>query len=321
VGEIRYVTDAEVREFAPIPLAIELVAEGFKATATGVVRNFPVVREMIPEHDGIFGVKSGYLPEAGVLGLKAGGYWLKNLGRYGVGAHQSTVLLFHPQSGQLRGVVAANYLTGLRTGAAGAVAARALARPDSRRVGLIGTGVQAEMQLRCLAAIFAIEQVLVWSVDSGSAVEFIKRTADLGLTVEPLDAPEPVVRGADILVTTTPAFQPVLQAEWLHPGLHINAIGADTRGKQELATGVLPQADRVVVDSFEQASELGELQHPYRAGLIKREQVALLGEVLAGQAPGRNRMTDVTVFDATGLIMQDLVVADYVWNRAVEPSR
>jgi ornithine cyclodeaminase len=310
------VSDQQVLEFAPIPKAIALVAEGFRAMATGEVRNFPVVRERIPEFEGIFGVKSGYLPEVGVLGLKAGGYWLKNPQRVGVGAHQSTVLLFDPESGRLRGVVAANYLTGLRTGAAGAVAAKALARPDSRRVGLIGTGVQAEMQLRCLATVFGLEQVLVWSVDQGSASSFVARTADLGLRMEVCSEAEAVVRDSDIVVTTTPAFEPVVMEEWLHPGLHINAIGADTKGKQELATGVLPRANRVVVDSFEQASELGELQHPFRAGLLRRDQVALLSDVLTGRAPGRQSAADITVFDATGVIMQDLVVADYVWQAA-----
>ncbi|HEY3365772.1 MAG TPA: ornithine cyclodeaminase family protein [Symbiobacteriaceae bacterium] len=316
MAEIRYVTDDEVRAFAPIPTAIALVAEGFWAVARGEVRNFPVVRELIPEHEGIFGVKSGYLPGAGVLGLKAGGFWAQNVPRHGLGAHQSTVLLFAPETGQLRGVVCANYLTALRTGAVGAVAARALARPDSRRVGLVGTGVQAEMQLRCLAAVLPIEEALIWSVDAGSVASFLKRTADLGFPVKPMTEAEPVVRQSDIVVTTTPAFQPVVRAEWLHPGLHITAIGADTRGKQELATDVLPKADRVVVDSFEQASELGELQHPFRAGLIRREQVTTLGEVLVGMAPGRRTPTEVTVFDATGLIMQDLVVADHVWKRA-----
>lgn len=317
MSQTRYVTDAEVREYVPLDQAIALVEKGFKADALGEVRNFPVVREWIPEHDGIFGVKSGYLPVAGVLGLKSGGYWARNPERHGLGAHQSTVLLFQPETGQLLGVVAANYLTGLRTGAAGAVAARALARPDSRRVGMIGTGVQAEMQLRCLAQVLHIERVVCWSAEETSVRSFLDRTADLGLAVEGAEGPEAVVRQADILVTTTPAFEPVVKAEWLHPGLHINAVGADTRGKQELETGVLPLADLVVVDSFDQASQLGELQHPFQAGTLGRDQVVLLGQVLIGAAAGRGAADEVTVFDATGLIMQDLVIAAYVWHQVV----
>jgi ornithine cyclodeaminase len=225
------------------------------------------------------------------------------------------VLLFHPESGQLRGVVAANYLTGLRTGAAGAVAARALARAGARRIGLIGAGVQAEMQLRCLAATRPIEQVLVWSVGNGVVESFIERTRDLGLTITAMADPEAVVRGAEILVTTTPSFEPIVQAEWLHAGLHINAIGSDTKGKQELATQAVLRADRIVVDSYEQASELGELQHPVRAGLIERSRVTTLGEVLTGQSAGRQSEAEITLFDATGLIMQDLVVANHVWQQ------
>lgn len=315
MAQIRYVTDEEVLELAPLSQVIEWLTEGFRAEARGEVRNFPVVREMIPEHGGIFGVKSGYLSAAGVLGLKAGGYWLQNPSRHGVGAHQSTVLLFHPETGQLRGVMAANYLTGLRTGAAGAVAARALARPASSRVGMIGTGVQAEMQLRALVTVFGIKEVGIWSSDAKSVESFLARTVDLGIDVRSLEEPEQVVREADILVTTTPAFAPVVKAEWLHQGLHINAIGADTKGKQELETAAVLKATRVVVDSFEQCSELGELQHPYRAGLLRREGVATLGQVLDGQAHGRRSSSDITVFDATGLIMQDLVVADHVWNQ------
>ncbi|HYG58414.1 MAG TPA: ornithine cyclodeaminase family protein [Symbiobacteriaceae bacterium] len=321
MAQIRYVTDEELQELCPIPRAIELVEAGFRATARGGAHNFPVVRELIGEHEGIFGVKSGFLPAAGVLGLKAGGYWLQNPRRHGVGAHQSTVLLFHPESGQLKGVLAANYLTGLRTGAAGAVAARALARPGSRRAGLIGTGVQAEMQLRCLAAVFSLERAQIWSADPYSMESFTRRTAGLGVTVEALTDPEPVVRGADILVTTTPAFKPVVRAEWLQPGVHVNAIGADTKGKQELETGALLKADRVVVDSVEQAAALGELQHPVGAGLLDKEQVYTLGEVLEGLAPGRPAPEAITIFDATGLIMQDLVVADYVWKRAHETAK
>lgn len=314
--QIPYVTDEEVLRLAPLPKVIELVAEGFRAEAAGTVRNFPVVRELIPEHDGIFGVKSGYLPVTGVLGLKAGGYWLKNPSRHGLGGHQSTVLLFNPETGQLKGVVAANQITGLRTGAAGAVAARALARPDSTRVAMLGTGVQGEMQLRGLAAVFSLTEVKIWSVDADSVQSFLKRTADLPMRIVPVTDPAEAVRTADIVVTTTPAFAPVFKAEWLRPGLHINAIGADTKGKQELETAVLPAATQVVVDSFAQASELGELQHPYRAGLMNAEQVVTLGQVLTGQATGRKSPADITIFDATGLIMQDLVLADYIWKTA-----
>jgi len=314
--QIRYVPDEDATRLAPLDKVIELVEAGFRAEATGAARNFPVVRERIPEHDGIFGVKSGYLPVAGVLGLKAGGYWLKNPVRHGLSAHQSTILLFHPETGQLKGVVAANSVTGLRTGAAGAVAARALARPNSTRVAMLGTGVQGEMQLRGLAAVFRLETVKIWSVDADSVQSFLKRTADLPIRIEAVADPAEAVRAADIAVTTTPAFAPVFKAQWLHPGLHINAIGADTKGKQELETAVLPAASKVVVDSFEQCSELGELQHPYRAGLMNREQVVTLGQVLTGQAVGRQSAADVTIFDATGLIMQDLVVADYIWQKA-----
>jgi ornithine cyclodeaminase len=274
------------------------------------------VREELEAGGGIFGVKSGFLPEQGWLGLKAGGFWGGNRER-GLPAHQSAILLFEPDTGRVQALIDANVVTRLRTGAVGAIAARRLARRAAAVAAVVGCGVQGEVQTRALALVLpALREVRCFDVDAASVEAYRRALRDLDrLEIVPAGTVEEAVRGADVIVTTTPSRRALVMDEWVAPAAHISAIGADTRGKQELDPRLLRRA-RVVVDDWRQARELGECQHAYRLGWLRDDGAwAELGELCAGLKPGRQG-AELTIFDATGLAIQDLAVAGFAVAQA-----
>jgi alanine dehydrogenase len=275
---------------------------------------YPAVREMVEEYNGIFGVKSSYLVEGKSIGLKAGGFW-KNNESLGKINHQSTMLLFNPETGEPVCLLDANYLTGIRTGAAGAVAAKHLARKNSRVVGLIGAGVQARTQLEGLLTQFPIKEVLVYSRTQAGSEKLVQEIQQQGIKAVYLDSQETVVRNSDIVVTTTPSFSPVIKTSWAREGTHINAMGSDTRGKRELVIDKLP--DKVICDLWEQSSIMGELQHDFS----KNDVHAEIGELASGEKPGREKEDEITLFDSTGIAIQDLSVATYAYRKAKEMKK
>jgi ornithine cyclodeaminase len=283
--------------------------------AQGRARNFNVVREALGHQDAVFGVKTGCSNAGPVLGLKAGGYWPHNHGR-GLTNHQSATLLFDADTGRAAALVSANYLTGVRTGAASAIATQCLSRPDSSVLGILGTGGQALYQLQATLAVRAIRRVHAWGRSADKVAAFGREVEKLGLEFVAGDR-ESVVRNADVLVTVTPAREALVEKAWVRPGTHINAMGADTRGKQELDPALLAEA-AVFVDEAAQAVTIGECQHAHAAGLLRQEDLHPLGAVLAGTRPGRSSPEQVTVFDGTGVALQDLVVADLAWRLARE---
>jgi len=307
------VSEKLARELVSIEDAVAVVGGAFAAAHAGKARSYPVVRELVGHADAVFGVKSGFDGSLPVLGLKAGGYWPGN-GAKGHSNHQSVVLLFDPETGRAIAVVSANYLTGIRTGAASALATRHLARPDARVLGMIGTGVQAHYQLLATCAVRPIARVLAWDPNEAGLLAFGKAVAARGLAFE-TPGIEAVARRADILISVTPSRNALVRREWIRPGTHINAMGADTAGKQELDPELVAAAT-VIVDDIEQAISIGECQHAYKLGLISREHLRwTLGAVVAG-AFGRGSAAEITLFDGTGIALQDLAVAELAYRRA-----
>lgn len=298
--------------------AIEAVAATFTAMARGEARNYPVVREVVGHADAVYGVKAGGDVSVPFLGLKAGGYWPHNLGR-GLTNHQSSTLLFDPDTGRAAALVSANYLTGIRTGAASALATRALARKDASVLGIIGTGGQSMHQLRATMSVRRIDKVHAWDMNPDSSARFARALRDMGIDCAAEATAEAVARAAEIIVTVTPSQRPILMRDWIRPGTHISAMGADTRGKQELDPALLAAA-RVFVDEAAQAVSIGDCQHAFAAGLITQADLTPLGEVLAGMAQGRQSDAEITIFDGTGVALQDLVVADLAVRRAREKA-
>ncbi len=303
------------RDLVSVEDAIAAVADAFIAAHKEEARSYPVVREAVPGVEAVFGVKAGFDGSLPALGLKAGGYWPRNAAA-GRSNHQSTTLLFDPASGQAMALVGANYLTGVRTGAASALASRHLARADARVLGLIGTGVQSVHQLRAALAVRPLARVLAWDPDKANLAAFGRNATALGVAFEALEIAD-VARQADILITITPSRAALVRAEWIRPGTHINAMGADTAGKQELEPELVAAAS-LVVDDAEQAITIGECQHAYRLGLIGRDRLRWsLGAVIAGSF-GRRSAEEITLFDGTGVALQDLAVAALAYRRASE---
>lgn len=311
------ISEAHARELVSVEDAILEVERTFVSMARGTARNFPVVREMVGYQDAVYGVKAGGDVVAPLLGLKAGGYWPNNAGK-GLGNHQSSTLLFDPETGRATALVSANYLTGIRTGAASAIATRYLSHQDASVVGLIGTGVQAEYQLKASMAVRDLERVHAWSPSAESLEAFGKLVVGLGLDYVAEPDPEAVARHSDILITATPSRKALVERGWVKPGTHINAMGCDTRGKQELAPELVA-ASALFVDEAEQAVSIGEFQHAYARGLITTESLrGSIGQVIEGQCDGRRDADEVTIFDGTGVALQDLVVARLAVRLATE---
>ncbi|WP_135450610.1 ornithine cyclodeaminase family protein [Tabrizicola caldifontis] len=313
------ISESLAQSLVSVEDAIEAVASVFSAMARGEARNYPVVREVVGHADAVFGVKAGGDISAPFLGLKAGGYWPHNLGR-GLTNHQSSTLLFDPETGRATALVSANYLTGIRTGAASALATRSLARKDASVLGIIGTGGQSLHQLRATVAVRRIDRVHAWDMQPESAARFARVVQEMGFDCVAESTPEAVARAAEIIVTVTPSQKPILMRDWIRPGTHISAMGADTRGKQELDPALVGAA-RVFVDEAAQAVSIGECQHAHAAGLIRAADLVPLGQVLTGAARGRTSQEDITLFDGTGVALQDLVVADLAARRARDSGR
>lgn len=317
MGRLLVLSRTDVERALTIDAVIEAVEQGFRQDPEGVNRTYPVIRESVPEHEGIFGVKAGYAVRQEVLGLKAGGFWQKNMERLNLPNHQSVMLLFDPSSGAPTALINANWITAIRTGAAGAVAARHLSRPDSARVALIGAGAQARTQLRALTRVRPIEQVLVYDASPGAAERYAAEFSGEAFAVTPVASAAEALATADIAVTTTPSYSPVVLDQWVRPGTHINAMGSDTQGKQELEESLFRRA-ALVVDNLAQARVLGETQHAIGRGVITAEQVrAELGEVVAGHKRGRLSADEITVYDGTGVSFQDLLTAQLAVEAAL----
>lgn len=227
------------------------------------------------------------------------------------------IILSDPATGFPLSVMDATYVTALRTGAAGGVAAKYLARKDSKSVALVGCGAQAKTQLEAICEVLSIKDVRVWGVTGSEAAAFKRGfPKKRSFRIEIASTVKSCVEDSDIIVTTTPSRKPLVRSEWIKPGAHINAIGADARGKQELDPRILKKA-KIVVDSWEQASHSGEINLPLKKGqLTKKDIYADIGEVVSGAKKGRTNGREITVFDSTGLAIQDIAIANLLYKKA-----
>jgi alanine dehydrogenase len=258
----------------------------------------------------------GYVPDLGVAVVKNVNVHPANTDLPTV---MGTVTVFDPETGFALAIMDGTHLTAMRTGAAGGVAAKYLARPDSRVAAFVGCGRQARTQLAALMETMpALEQVLAVDAAPERAEQFAQQaTFEHGVTARACDLAEALAR-AEILTTVTPVREPFVSLDALKQGVHINAIGADAPGKQELQAEVL-RAARVVVDSWEQASHGGEINAAVSAGLLTRDDIhADIGQVVAGNRPGRDDPAEITVFDSTGLAIQDCACAAHVWHELAD---
>jgi alanine dehydrogenase len=301
--------------FIPEALCAELVDEAaaydaveavFVAMARGEARNFPVVREALGHAEALYGFKGGFDRAGLILGVKAGGYWPNNHGK-GVGNHQSTVFLFDPDSGRPIAVVGGNHLTAVRTAAASAVSIRHLAREDARVLGMVGAGHQATFQLRAALRQRRFERVVGWNLHPEKLSRLAAVAEEAGLPFEPVTL-DRLGAEADVIITITSSFAPILMRDHVRPGTHLACMGTDTKGKQEVAAELVAEAT-LFTDERAQAVTIGECQHAVAAGLRDADAVIEIGQVLIGAHPGRRSAEEITLFDGTGIGLQDLAVA------------
>jgi ornithine cyclodeaminase len=310
-------TEPEIRSLLTPELALAAVRAAFIAYARGQTIIPDVLHMDLPGHRGEIHAKGAYLEHASTWCLKAASAFYDNP-QLGLPIATGVSLALSAETGFLRAVLLDNgYLTDLRTGAAGALAADLLAPRSVRRVLVVGSGVQARYQLEALLGVRQPEGVTVYSRTREHAARYAQEmTATHKLPVDVADSLADAVASADVIVMTTPSRIPLLRAAWLKPGTHITAMGSDLPGKQELEVAVLRRADLLVADHVGQAETQGELQHALDDGTIDRSKVVTLGELAAGDRPGRTRPSDVTVADLTGVGIQDTAVADLSVSRA-----
>jgi ectoine utilization protein EutC len=316
---ITILTESELRQCVALDgEAIAAVEEAFVALAEGRAVTPPIMRIDIAAHHGEVDVKSAYVEGLDSFAIKVASGFFDNPKR-GLPSGSGLMLLWSATVGFPQAALFDNgYLTHVRTGAAGAIAAKYLARQQIETVGVIGSGTQARYQVLTLREVRDFSRVLVYSPNADHLTRYVAEMEEaLGLPVEAADGAEAVVRGCDLLVTTTPSTQPIVRAEWLHPGLHITAMGSDAEQKQELEPDVLAAADRLVCDLKSQCFRLGEHHHALEAGLLTADaQVDELGEIAAGRKPGRTSESEITLCDLTGVGIQDTAIALLAYQKA-----
>jgi alanine dehydrogenase len=299
---------------AAVEQAFRLHAEG-RAFGPGVLG--------VPAGDGSFHVKAaGLVGTSRYFAAKTNANFPENPRRFGLPTIQGTVVLSDATTGAPLALMDSGSITALRTGAATAVAAKFLARPDARRATIVGCGVQGEIQLAAIAAIRPLERAHVVDADHGRAEALAARaTIELGFPVEAAKDLRAALGVSDVCVTCTSSRAAFVFAADVAPGTFIAAVGADNRGKQELALDLVASAT-VVADSLEQCAEIGELQHVLAAGLMTRDQVhGELSDLVAGRRPGRTRPDEITIFDSSGVALEDVAAAIVVYENARATGR
>ena len=286
--------------------AFAAVESVFSAMDSGDAYNFPVIREAIGHADALYGFKSGFDRAGLVLGLKSGGYWPGNMDK-GLTNHQSTVFLFDPDTGQLQALVGGNYLTAIRTAAASSVSIAHLARKDAKVLGMVGAGHQAGFQLRAAAEQRDFEKVVAWNFHPDMLPKLGAVAEEIGLPFETVER-EQLGAEADVIISITSAHDPLMMKDWVKPGTHLACMGTDTRGKQEVDPELVAAAT-VFTDEIAQSTTIGEAQHAISQGLISEADITSIGDVINSTHPGRTSDAEITLFDGTGVGLQDLAVA------------
>ena len=315
MGRVRILRADDVRAAIGMRACIDACERAFAAYSSGAAELPGVIHLDVPEARGEIHVKAGHLHGSPYYAVKAAS------GFYGLEppAIDGLVIVFDARDGSPAAfLLDGGYLTDLRTGAAGGVAARHLAPEHVERVAVIGTGAQARYQVEALAEVRpGFSEVRVWGrnpAHAEGAVEDLRSVLGDGCAVKYLGSAREAVDGADVVVTCTAAREPLVNAAWLAPGAHVTAVGSDGPGKQELEPRILRDADVLAVDSVEQCSALGELQHATdQAG-----RAVELGAICDGAVAGRTERGQSTVCDLTGVGVQDVAAANEVMRAVGE---
>ncbi|MFW9963272.1 MAG: ornithine cyclodeaminase family protein [Candidatus Sifarchaeia archaeon] len=310
-------TQSEVQSCLSMTEAIEAVRTAYSAYANGRVQMPSVQHLDVPQHNGEVDIKSGYVEDFRLMGTKIASGFYDNQ-KKGLPPGIAVIVLLDLETSMPLAIMDGTHITAYRTGAAGAVAASLLARKDSETVGIIGAGTQGRMQLLALRELFDIQNVKVWDINHEMANRYKDQMSmQLSIDIQVVDKPDAIVPDADILVTATPSRKALINVDSIHDGIHINAIGADGPGKQELDPKIMTRVSKIVVDSLEQCRKIGEIQHALNLGIINESKIhAEIGEIINRKKSGRESNDEITLFDSTGLSGQDIAAAKIVYDAA-----
>lgn len=314
--EVLLLGRSEIEELLSMGEALKAVEHSFRLNTEGGTIMPPKLYLNLPQYQGDFRTMPVYID--GSVGVKWVSVYPDNW-KQNLPSIVATIILCDPNTGCPLAIMDGTYITNVRTGATGGVAVKYLARRDSSVIGFIGAGMQAKTQLLAISEVLPqIKEVKVFDLHRDASLKYAKQMgARLSLNISPVETIEEATE-ADIVVTTTPSRTPIVKKQHIRPGTHINAIGADAKGKQELEADLLTGA-KIIVDDIEQASHSGEINVPLSEGVIKVEDIhGTLGEVVANIKKGRENDGEITIFDSTGLAIEDIICAKLVCEKAKE---
>lgn len=313
---ILLLSEADVARVVSMADGVRVVEDALRQHAVGGGVAMPRISADVPGNGGAFRIMPAIMPEIEVFGLKTlTGY----PGRRLPGETYFVVMLFSCDSGALRAIVSGNRLTGVRTGAATGVAAKYLSRPNSQTLGVIGAGVQARHQVAALLEVRSLKEIRIFDIETAKADAFAREIeTDFHVRARATRAVREAVSECDLVVTATAAKTPVLDGHWLDEGTHVSGMGSNTPNKREL-DGTAFARSTIVVDFKEQAlQEAGDLRDALRTGAISGQAVDVeLGDVIAGQKPGRQSEREITLFKSVGMAIEDVATATFAYQRAL----
>ncbi len=302
---------SEIEALIDLPFAAQRIEDAYRAASRGEVSLPPVGHITFPDHDADCHIKYGHLKGDESFVIKVATGFPQNPQK-GLQSGNGLVIVMSAETGVVRAVLHDEMvLTDIRTGLGGAIASRALARQNSTRALVVGTGEQARRQIEAHSALMPHLSFSLWGRDGDKRDALV---ADLGklAAVSPAEDLESAVRGADVVITATGATVPLILDAWVQPGTHITAVGADAPGKQEMDIDLIARADVLAVDLASQCLDHGEVSHAFRAGRIAAGSVWEIGAVLSGARPGRTGEDQITIADLTGIAAQDIAMANAV---------
>ncbi|MFC1549659.1 ornithine cyclodeaminase family protein [Candidatus Neomarinimicrobiota bacterium] len=290
---------------------ISAIEKGFDDYSSGRAI-VPPIGELLLENGDVH-IKYGYIQEDDFYVVKIASGFYKNQ-PLGLSTNYGLMLIFSQQTGVLVSILLdEGYLTNVRTALAGAIAAKHLAPKQIDRIGILGTGTQAQLQVEYLKNVIACREVLVWGRGEKQLAQYCSKMKNSGFQIETTLDTTNILRSCNLIVTTTPAVKPLLRHSDLQKGVHITAVGSDTPDKQELDSEILQQADLVVADSISQCLLRGEIHHSIKRGHLIESEIIELGNIIAGRVSGRNSDDQITVADLTGVAVQDIKIAAAVY--------
>lgn len=316
-NEVLLITESEVIKILTMEDTLESVEEAFSEKARGHVQMPPKTYVTFEKYCGDFRTMPSFLETLDIAGVKVVNAHPNNPRLYDKPTVMATIMLIDPRSGTLLSIMGGTHITAMRTGAASGLATKYLAGPSSRILGLIGTGAQSRTQLLAISKVINLNEVRAYDVSKEALSKFVKETEEeYNVKVTSCKSVDECVKNSDVICTLTPSTSPIVKKEWVHPGMHINAIGADASGKQELDPTIL-KTSKIIVDDLHQTLHCGEINVPISQGILREEDIyAELGEIIIGTKPGRLHSEEITVFDSTGISLQDISTAHKVFKKA-----